>query len=339
MEIDKIIQYLLIGNLQSGKIIYEMKNTNDLDIIYKIKNIFSTYSMKHNIKEENTKIESYYVNISIEKIIMISKADINFSIEQNIELFEKLKNNVPEVFGYPPKPDRRRVKQSLTAKITNIIYDFFQYINANKQIISQAYFKNKSNYLITTNIHKNNNNERKINFKLINKNNNNSNDISNNNSNNMSNLISIENNKNDDNTKNNYNYNEKSSTRGINLISIDRKKLKHLNNNKINYNNIKDIYKNKVNYNNNKNNKLFSEINKESDSTNINKSLYQSNILFKIDNNQNINIIESKQRSLYNTKKTNNCSKSKIIIMIILFIIIAIQAVSIPLIIINSYSY
>ena len=125
MEIQKIIQYLLIGNLQSRKVIYEMKNTNDSDIINKIKNIFSTYSMKHYIKEENTKIESYYVNISKEKIIMISKMDVNFSIEQNLELFEKLKNNVPEVFGYPPKRNKRRVKQSLTTKITNVIYDFF----------------------------------------------------------------------------------------------------------------------------------------------------------------------------------------------------------------------
>ena len=40
MEIDKIIQYLLIGNLINGKIIYEMKNTNDINIIYEIKHLF-----------------------------------------------------------------------------------------------------------------------------------------------------------------------------------------------------------------------------------------------------------------------------------------------------------
>ena len=59
MEIDKIIQYLLIGNLESKIIIYTFQNTDDLNIINTVKQIFSTYSIKDNIIIENTKIESY----------------------------------------------------------------------------------------------------------------------------------------------------------------------------------------------------------------------------------------------------------------------------------------
>ena len=101
MEIDKIIQYLLIGNLINGKIIYEMQNTNDINIIYEIKHLFSTYSIKHNLSQENIKVESYYINISSDKLIMISKTSASFSIEQNLELFEKIKKNIPDLINYP----------------------------------------------------------------------------------------------------------------------------------------------------------------------------------------------------------------------------------------------
>ena len=44
----------------TGKIIYEMQNTNDFNIIYEIKQLFKTYSLKHNLRQENIKVESYY---------------------------------------------------------------------------------------------------------------------------------------------------------------------------------------------------------------------------------------------------------------------------------------
>ena len=105
MEIEKIIQYLLIGNLISGKIIYELQYTNDKNIIYEIKHLFNTYSIKPYLNQENLKIESYYINISIEKLIMISKTNASFTIEQNLEL------NIPDLFQYSlKKPNIKKEK-------------------------------------------------------------------------------------------------------------------------------------------------------------------------------------------------------------------------------------
>ena len=172
MEIENIIQYLLIGNLANGQIIYELKNTNELKIINDIKNLFELYRMKLYLAQQNINIESYYINISIEKLIMISKTNANFSIEQSFELFEKIKKNASLLDKYKLKKNKKNPKQSLESRITNIIYDFFQYINANKQIISEKYFQNK--HIFNINIfngenidNKNNNKKIRIN-KLIN---------------------------------------------------------------------------------------------------------------------------------------------------------------------------
>ena len=167
MEIENIIQYLLIGNLITGKIIYEMKNTSETKIINKIKNFFESYKMKLNLTQDNINVESYYINISLEKLIMISKTNANFSIEQSFELFENIIKNAPLLEKYQKKPRKKNKMQDLETRITNIIYDFFQYINANKQIISEAYFQNKSKFII--NNFNRNNNTKIIKPRIINK--------------------------------------------------------------------------------------------------------------------------------------------------------------------------
>ena len=308
MELENIIQYLLIGNLKTKKIIYEMQNTIDSNILYEIKQLFNTYSIKKNLREENTKVESYYINISVEKIIMISKTNtISFSLEQNYELFEKIKKNVPELDEIPLESRKRRHKQSLNSKITNIIYDFFQYINANKQIISENYFKIKSkepNKIITRNNNKNTVNN-KINFKKS--------------------LINVENNKSID-------Y-DKSSTRQIintpiKIISKEQEE---------------NIYNQYFKHKKNKNEKEISEkkgdklskivLNENNgldniDNINISRTFYQ----FGMNNSPEI-ILKEVENEI---KKITCCRR---FIIFILILIILIEITIIPIIIINVYSY
>ena len=163
MEIEKTLKYLLIGNLNSGKIIYEMKNIEDLNIIYQIKNLFSTYSSKKNLKQQNLKVGSFYINISLEKIIMISETDINFRMDQNINLFEKIRRGAPEIRKFSLKTNSYEEMHNITSKITNIIFDFFQYININKQIVRESDFKIKAKNLIKNTGSSNSN--KKLNFK------------------------------------------------------------------------------------------------------------------------------------------------------------------------------
>ena len=319
MEIEKIIEYLLIGYLLSGKIIYEMQNTNDLNIIYEIKELFKSYSLKPNLIKEKIKVGQYYINISLEKIIMISKTNANFSIEQNFELFERIKNRVPELVNYPLRQNEKRDKQNFTSKITNIIYDYFQYVNANKQIISEAYFKYKSKMILNNTIHKN---YSKINYKL----------------NKYNKLIKSENNKEID----------KSSTRQFfksrqsNIINNGQNK--DLSNLNIQRNGrekdlIDNYFRRKNNIKNNKLNDLMLNQNKveEEDNTDIIKSLYKTKNLFNM--NESIKIINSKRISINQMISPKKNSKKKRFMILISFIIILFQLVSIPLIIINSYSY
>ena len=334
MDIEKIIEYLLIGNLLTQKIIYEMQNTNNLNIIYEVKQLFITYSMKHNIRQENTKIQSYYINISLDSIIMISKTNTNFSIEQNLELFEKIKINVPNLANYPLKTNNKKQKktqkQNLESKITNIIFDYFQYINANKQVITEAYFKYKPK-IILNQIHKNNNdNNNRKNIKL----------------NKIHNLIKIENNKDKD--------IDKSSTREIlksrlytNIIRTDKNNINNINNIiytnniKININNEKNLIDDDNNNNNNKNKLGLNQKEKdeEEDYTNVIKSIYKSHNLIKMFENENKNIIDNHRISTLNSMRVNKkMSKNKFLVFLIICIVILVQVISIPLIIINSYS-
>ena len=304
MEIEKIIEYLLIGNLRSQTIIYEMQNTNDINIVNEVKLLFAIYLDKHNVKEESAKVESFYINISSEKIIMIAKTNISFTLEQNKELFERINK-----YALDPKSSRlkmwRRKKLSLSAKITNLIYDYFQYINANKQVISEAYFKigTKSQ----------NNVSKKMNFKY------------NNNS-----LVSLDNTRTLDVDKSsmrqiiNGSINNNNNNNNMNNINISDDKTEIVNI-KVNYPN-NNIYNN--NRNKNKGNNLILNDNKDLDNTNISKS---SNILGN--NNSNNYSIKASQ------KREWKISWKRVIIIFILVLIVLIIIGSIYLIIINSYSY
>ena len=326
MDIEKIIEYLLIGNLVTQKIIYEMQNADNSNIIYEVKQLFITYSMKHNLRQENTKIQSYYINISLDRVIMISKTDTNFSIEQNFELFEKIKRNVPNLANYPLKDSNKKQKklekQNLESKITNIIFDYFQYINANKQVITEAYFKHKSK-IILNQIHKNdndNNNRKKIK---------------------LNNVIKIENNKNKD--------IDKSSTRDIiksgpstNIIKTNKQNIIYPGNIKINIKNGNNLIDDDSKTNNNKKKELGLNQKKEEteeDYSSVIKSIYKSHNLIKNYENENKNIIDSHRISTLNSMRVNKkMSKNKCFIFLIICIVILAQVISIPLIIINSYS-
>ena len=62
MEVEKIIHYLLIGNLYSGKVIYEKSNIIDPKTIYEANLIFTNYQKKK-IYSLNTQIESFTISI------------------------------------------------------------------------------------------------------------------------------------------------------------------------------------------------------------------------------------------------------------------------------------
>ena len=63
MEVEKVIHYLLIGNLYSGKVIYE-KSNNIIDpkTIYEANLIFTNYQKKK-IHSLNTQIELFTISI------------------------------------------------------------------------------------------------------------------------------------------------------------------------------------------------------------------------------------------------------------------------------------
>ena len=143
MNVEEEIQYLLIGNLNSKRIIYEMVNTNDGKIIYDINQIFLSYSKKWHIRPENSKVESYYVFISIERIIMISKTKESFSVNQIFELFKKIMNDIPELSKIS-RWNYLHEKENLKTQITNVIQEYFNNINSNHKILNTVSF-NKSN--------------------------------------------------------------------------------------------------------------------------------------------------------------------------------------------------
>ena len=303
MEIEKIIEYLLIGNLKSQKIIYEMQNTNDINIVNEVKILFAIYLDRQNLKEESAKVESFYINISSEKIIMIAKTNISFTLEQNSELFERINK-----YALDPKSSRlkmwRRKKLSLSDKITNLIYDYFQYINANKQVISETYFKLGPK--IQNNVSK------KMNFKH-----------------NNNRLISLDNTRTID--------VDKSSVRQIINGSINSNNMNNINisDDKTEVVNIKVNYPNNNIYNNNrkknKENNLIINDNKELDNTNVSKSSNKYEIVRN--NNSNNYSIKTSQ------KEKKKISWKRVIVIFILAFIVLILIGSIYLIIINSYSY
>ena len=163
MEVDQIIQYLLIGNLTTDKVIFEMLNSKDAKTIYDINQIFNTYSKKRHHRPESTKIESYSIMITVERIIMILKTDDTFPFDQNFELFKKIKNKVPELSELNWSLALQR--QDLKEKISNAIDEFFTEYNNNLQkVMNTISFRNnrsKINNIYTNNYY----NEEEMNMK------------------------------------------------------------------------------------------------------------------------------------------------------------------------------
>jgi hypothetical protein len=139
MNVEEIIQYLLIGNLHSKKIIYEMSNTKNGKIIYDINQIFLLYSKKWHIKPGNSKVDSYNVFISVERIIMISKSKESFSVNQNFELFNKIINDIPEL-SKTSRWNYIHEKENLKSQITNVIHEFFNNMGTRYNVLNTVSF-------------------------------------------------------------------------------------------------------------------------------------------------------------------------------------------------------
>jgi hypothetical protein len=159
MEVKKIIKYLLIGNLSSGKVIYEMSNTTNPKTIYDINQIFNNYYKEQYFRQENMKIEGYYMTITFERIFMIAKTDESFPFEKNFEVFKKIKERVPELSNI------YQSKDNLSSKIKSSIYEYFNTLNKDKQFVNSISTKrNKSKFFrMKTNRYYN---EEEINMKM-----------------------------------------------------------------------------------------------------------------------------------------------------------------------------
>lgn len=145
MLAEKIIHYLLIGNLTSGKIIYEKSNKSDPKAIYDINQIFNTYHKQQHHKPENIKIDDYYVMITLQRIIMISKTDEYFPFKQNFELFKKINDGIPELSEMSHNWNLSLHKKTLNTKISEKISEFFKELNSNQKIMNTISFKKNKN--------------------------------------------------------------------------------------------------------------------------------------------------------------------------------------------------
>ena len=316
MEVEKIIHYILIGNLVSGKIIYEMTNIIGPKVLYEANLIFSSFQKKKH-HSQNTKINSFTVSIFIDNIIMIMKTDELYPIERNFDLFKKIKKSVPNLYELSLDWNLNLYKQSISEKITKIIYDYFSDLNSSRKILNTvSYIKNDINDIIEEE-----SDENKMESSVSSKN---SNNINNNNNKNKkrNSLISS-------------NDGDKISLSNIKLdktVFVKERKSKIFDksgdNNKSKRISVKMI-------DDNENNK-----------TNMYKSLIQSSSLIRINNNENDKMRNTMREShmtnkyvsdLKNIVTNISCCKRFIIFFIVLVIII--QIVAIPLIILYSYSY
>ena len=142
MEVEKIIHYILIGNLMSGKVIYEMANTIEPKILYEANLIFSNFHKKKH-HSQNTKISSFTVSIFIDNIIMIMKSDDTFPLERNFDLFKKIRKSVPDLYEISLDWSLNLYKQSLNEKITKVIKDYFTDLNTSRKALNTvSYIKN-----------------------------------------------------------------------------------------------------------------------------------------------------------------------------------------------------
>ena len=315
MELDKVIHYILIGNLMSGKVIYEMSNKIDPRSLYEANLIFSNFQKKkHNAK--NTKINSFTVSIFIDNIIMIAKTDDLFSIERIFELFSKIKNSIPNLSEISIDFNLNFYKPSLKEKITKIINEYFDEINNNRRMLktfgSFGYIKNDITDIIREESEENKNES----------------SVSSQNSQNKNNKNSLINSSNEGDKADKYPFDNIKLNKTV-YVKERRSK----------------IFKNDINKAKKMSVKMIDD--NEDDKINMYRSSIRSSSLVKINNN---NIFNSKRSSLrdYNlTHKYANelqnivsnitCCK-KVIIFFIILVIIA-QVVLIPLIIKYSYSY
>ena len=312
MEVEKIIHYILIGNLLSKKVIYEMSNTIDPKTIYEANLIFSNYQKRkhHSI---NTKIESFTVSIFIDNIIMIIKTDTLYPIERNFELFKKIKNSVPNLYELSLDWNLNLYKQNISEKITKIIYEYFNDMNNSRKILNTvSYIKNDISDIIEEE--------------------------------------SDENKKDSSISSKNSKKNKKDKRNSLISSSIDEDKFS-FNNVKLDKTLYVKGGKSKIfkNDENNKSKKMSVKMidDNEDNKTNMYRSLIQSSSLVRISNNNDINKTRNKQRESHLTNKYINDIKNivwkiscckKVILFFIILIILA-QVVIIPLIIKYSYSY
>lgn len=303
MKVEKIIHYLLIGNLNSGRIIYEMPNKTDPKTIYDINQIFNSYHKQHHHKPENSKIDNYYMMITIERIIMISKTDPNLPFRQNFELFKKINEGIPELAEMSLNWNLPLHKKSLNLKISEKISEFFAELNSNKIMNTVSFKRNRSamiNKIYTNNYY----NEEQMNMRIRNS------LISN-----LNNNISFDADK--------YSFTQMIQDKSNRSINSNLDKSNKIMNNKISV-------------------RIFDD-NKEQDKTNINKSLIQSNITInnninKMRTQQELNQLPyGLLRELQNIIWNISCCKK--IIIVVLIIIIITQIIIIPVVIHSSYSY
>ena len=309
MEVEKVIHYLLIGNLISGKVIYEMTNIIDPKTIYE-GNLIFTYYQKKKHHPSNIQIDSFTISISVDNLIMIIKTDDLFPIERCFDLFKIIKKSIPNLQELSQDFNINLYKQSLKEKISKIIHDFFNEINNSRKI------QNNINYI--------------------------KNDV-----NNIIEEESDESNKDSSiSSKNSKNY-KKSNSLISRTMDVDKFSFNSIKLDKTLYakkNNSK-IFKKEKDNNKKISVKLIDD--NEENKTNMYRSLIQSSSLVKIDNNNDIykskiRLNESQMTNKYVNDLKNIVSKitccKKFIIFIIILVII-IQVVVIPIIIKYSYSY
>jgi len=309
MEVEKVIHYLLIGNLLSGKVIYEMTNIIDPKTIYEGNLIFTNYQKKKH-HPSNIQIDLFTISISVDNLIMIIKTDDLFPIERCFDLFKIIKKSIPNLQELSQDFNINLYKQSLKEKISKIIHDFFNEINNSRKI------QNNINYI--------------------------KNDV-----NNIIEEESDESNKDSSiSSKNSKNY-KKSNSLISRTMDVDKFSFNSIKLDKTLYakkNNSK-IFKKEKDNNKKISVKLIDD--NEENKTNMYRSLIQSSSLVKIDNNNDIykskiRLNESQMTNKYVNDLKNIVSKitccKKFIIFIIILVII-IQVVVIPIIIKYSYSY
>ena len=304
MQPEKIIHYILIGNLTSGKIIYEKSNKTDPKAIYEINQIFNNYHKQIHHRPKNIKIDNYYVAITLERIIMISKTEEYFPFKQNFELFKKINEGIPELSEMSQNWNLPLYKKTLNTKISEKISEFFTELNSNPKIMNTISFK-KNKYTINRIYTNNYYNEEQMNMRIRNS------------------LINSLNNKNsiDGDKYSNKQAIQDKSNRSNRSINSNNDKSNKLLNNKMSSRMIDDT--------------------NDQYKININKSLIQSNIVInnnKIEEKKQINqiprgILREMQDIIWHI----SCCK-KVIIFVLVLIIIA-QIIIIPVIIYNSYSY